>query len=85
VRQYQKLFAMEGISLTVEDSALQELARLAVKKRTGARGLRAIFEQLMLEAMFEAPRRKNLKVFKITREMVCARKALLDEGGQQVA
>jgi hypothetical protein len=39
----------------------------------------------MLEAMFEAPRRKNLKVFKITREMVCARKALLDEGGQQVA
>ncbi len=85
VRQYQKLFAMEGIALSVDDAALHELARLAVKKRTGARGLRAIFEQLMLEAMFEAPRRKNLKSLTITREMVVSRKALLDEVSRQVA
>lgn len=85
VRQYQKLFAMEGISLTIEDSALHELARLAIKKRTGARGLRAIFEQLMLDAMFEAPRRKSLKSLKITREMICNRRAVLEEAGLQVA
>ena len=56
-RQYQKLLAMEGISLGFTEGALRELARIAVKKKTGARGLRSILERLMLEVMFEAPER----------------------------
>ncbi len=55
VRQYQKLLAMEGIDLSFTDSALRELAKLASKRGTGARGLRALVERLMLDVMFEAP------------------------------
>jgi len=55
VKQYQKLLAMEGIDLSFTDSALRELARLAAKRGTGARGLRSLVERLMLDVMFEAP------------------------------
>jgi len=70
VRQYQKLLAMEGITLNFTDGALKELARIAVKKTTGARGLRAIMEKLMLEVMFEAPERAKNGTINITRTMV---------------
>ena len=55
VKQYQKLLAMEGIDLSFTDSALRQLAHLASKRGTGARGLRALVERLMLDVMFEAP------------------------------
>ena len=68
LRQYQKLLAMEGLDLSFTNSALRELAAIAIKRGTGARGLRAIVEKLMLDVMFEAPRlarhRKSIRVTK---------------------
>lgn len=70
VRQYQKLLAMEGISLSFTSTALKELARRSLLRRTGARGLRAIVERLMLEIMFEAPRLASKGTVRITKHMV---------------
>ena len=70
VSQYQKLLAMEGIDLSFTDSALRELARIAIKRKTGARGLRAIVERLMLEVMFEAPRIGHGGTIRVTKSMV---------------
>ncbi len=55
IKQYQKLFAMEGVDLEVRPSALQAIARKAVKRKTGARGLRSIMENVLLDTMFELP------------------------------
>ncbi|HOX38983.1 MAG TPA: ATP-dependent Clp protease ATP-binding subunit ClpX [Candidatus Brocadiia bacterium] len=55
IRQYQKFFEMEGAKLEFEDAALNEIARLALKRGTGARGLRSILERLMLDAMYHLP------------------------------
>jgi ATP-dependent Clp protease ATP-binding subunit ClpX len=70
VKQYQKLLAMEGVALSFNDGALQELAKVAHRKKTGARGLRSILEQLMLDVMFEAPRGTGAKQVKITKAMI---------------
>lgn len=70
VRQYQKLLSMGKVKLSFADDALQELARLAVKRKTGARGLRAVMENLMLEIMYEAPSNPKLKKVHITGAMV---------------
>ncbi len=55
VRQYERLFEMDGVKLTIEDEALREVARLAVERKTGARGLRAIMEKTVIDAMYEVP------------------------------
>jgi len=55
IKQYQKLFAMEGVELEVRPSALQAIARKAVKRKTVARGLRSIMENVLLDTMFELP------------------------------
>jgi len=55
VKQYQKLFAMEGVELDVRPSALQSIARKAIVRKTGARGLRSIMENVLLDTMFELP------------------------------
>jgi ATP-dependent Clp protease ATP-binding subunit ClpX len=70
VKQYQKLMAMEGISLTFTEPALREIARIAIKRRGGARALRTVFEGLMLDVMFEAPRRGVSGAVRVTRNMV---------------
>ena len=70
VSQYRKLLAMEDVDLSFTDSALQELAALATKRGTGARGLRAIFEKLMLDVMFEAPRLTEGQTVRITKKLV---------------
>jgi len=70
VRQYQKLLAMEGIDLSFTDSALREIARIAYKRKTGARGLRAIVESIMLDVMFEAPRVVGEGSIRVTKTMV---------------
>ncbi len=72
VRQYQKLLAMEGVKLTFEETALREMAKLAMKRKAGARGLRAVMEDLMMEIMYEAPGNPKLKTVCITAEMVLA-------------
>ncbi len=69
VKQYQKLLAMEGIALTFTDTALQELAAMARRRGTGARGLRSMVERLMLEIMFEGPRLGGGSI-RITKTMV---------------
>ena len=55
IRQYRKMLAMENVDLEFTTGALQELAAMAEKRGTGARGLRAILEKLMLDVMFDAP------------------------------
>ncbi len=66
VRQYQKLLAMEGVELSFTATALRELARMARRKGTGARGLRAILEHLMLDVMYEAPSHRKARTRRIT-------------------
>lgn len=70
IKQYQKLLAMEDMNLSFTENALQELARMGVKSGTGARGLRAILEKLMLEVMFEAPRAVKGRDIRVTKTMV---------------
>jgi len=67
-RQYEKLFEMEGVELVFEPDALRSVARRAIDRRTGARGLRAILEELMLELMYEIPSSKEILRVVITRE-----------------
>ena len=55
VKQYKKLFAMSGSKFHVTDSGLREIARLALERKTGARGLRAIMDKILLESMFSVP------------------------------
>jgi ATP-dependent Clp protease ATP-binding subunit ClpX len=78
LRQYQKLMAMENVTLTFAEAATRELARMAIKKRTGARGLRAILEHLMLEIMFEVPRRGTVREFHVTKDMVTSQRLELE-------
>ncbi len=70
VKQYSKLMAMEGVELSFTDSALTELASMAYAKGTGARGLRAILEHVMLDTMYDIPRKKNCKKFNVTKTML---------------
>jgi len=71
-RQYQKLLAMENVKLTFDEAALRGMAKLAMKRKAGARGLRAVMEDLMMEIMYEAPGNPALKDIRITAEMVQA-------------
>jgi len=77
VRQYQKLLSMGGVTLAFDDAALRGMAKLATQRKTGARGLRAVMEDLMMEIMFEAPGNAKFKEIRITAEMVSA----LEQGG----
>jgi ATP-dependent Clp protease ATP-binding subunit ClpX len=70
VRQYQKLLALESVAIEFEPEALREMARIALERKTGARGLRAIMEHLMMELMYEAPGRKDLGGIVITADLV---------------
>ena len=66
VKQYQQLFAIDGVKLTFAKGAMEEIAALALERGTGARGLRAILENLMLTAMYEIPARKDVAEVRIT-------------------
>ncbi len=55
VRQYQKLFELDGVTLTFEEEALRAIAQKAIDRKTGARGLRSILEEILLEIMYELP------------------------------
>ena len=70
VRQYQKLLAMDGVELSFDDEALRELAKDAIARKTGARGLRAAMERVMTDVMYEAPGGKAGAKVRITAEMV---------------
>ena len=70
VRQYTKLFEMDGVKLTFAEGAMETIAKLALERNTGARGLRAIMENLMLSTMYEIPARKDVAEVQITPESV---------------
>jgi len=69
IKQYIKLFQMDDVKLEFEKDALKELAKLAIIRKTGARGLRSILEDIMLDIMFELPKYKN-KTITISKEVV---------------
>lgn len=68
-KQYKKLFAFDGVALTFKNEALEEIANLAIARKTGARGLRSIMEEIMLDIMYELPELKGYEVI-ITKEAV---------------
>ncbi len=70
VKQYQKMFRMEGVDLEVRDSALTAIARRALARRTGARGLRSIVEGLLLDTMYDLPSTPNLSRVVVDENMV---------------
>ncbi|ARE81188.1 ATP-dependent Clp protease ATP-binding subunit ClpX [Campylobacter helveticus] len=77
IKQYQKLFAIDGVNLKFEKDALRAIAKLALERKTGARGLRSIIEEMMVDLMFELPEYKDYDIV-ITKEVVCeGAKALL--------
>lgn len=75
IRQYQKLFEIDGVELEIEDGAVQEIARRAIARKTGARGLRSIFEKAMMDIMYEIPSRDDIEKCIITRETIAEHKA----------
>ena len=72
VKQYQKLFQIDHVELEMEEDALREIARLAIERKTGARGLRSIIEGIMLDVMYELPSRDDIEKCIITQETVIA-------------
>ena len=70
VRQYKKMFEMEGVDLTFQKEAISLIARQAIDRKLGARGLRLIMEDLMLEYLFELPSRHDMDELVITADMV---------------
>ena len=84
VRQYQKLFEFENVRLKFSDDALEAIASLAMERKVGARGLRMILEDMMLDLMYYLPSYKKVREFLVTKEMVMTQKinmALLEKAG----
>ena len=70
VKQYEYLFELDGVELIFEQEALEEIAKESIKSKTGARGLRSIIEELLLDVMFEIPSKKGIKTCTVTRDNV---------------
>lgn len=74
VKQYQKLFEMDNVDLVFEDEALEEVAKLALERKTGARGLRAILEDVMLNVMYDIPSREDIDKCVVSKETIAEHK-----------
>ena len=83
VKQFQKLLSLEGVDLSFTEAALQEIAKIAYEKGTGARGLRNILEQLMLDVMYESPSKEGLTEVRVTKSMVHNNLAVASEGSSK--
>ncbi len=84
IRQYQRLFEMENVRLRFTDEALETVADLAMQRKVGARGLRMILEDLMLELMYHLPAQRKVRDFVVNAEMVHGREinwSLLEKAG----
>ena len=77
LKQYQKLFELDGVKLTFEDEAVKEIAEKAFKQETGARGLRTILEDLLLDVMFEIPSKENIKEVIVSKGAIKDKKKLI--------
>ena len=75
VKQYEKLFELDGAELIFEEEALREVARIAVERKTGARGLRGVLENVMMDIMFEIPSDPSIKSVRITKETILGESA----------
>ena len=74
LKQYQALLKMDGVDLEFEPEAVDMIAKEAIKRKTGARALRSIVEEIMLDVMYDVPAKDNIKKFVVTKEMVQNRK-----------
>jgi ATP-dependent Clp protease ATP-binding subunit ClpX len=84
IRQYQKLFEFENVKLKFSEDALEAVAQMAMERKVGARGLRMILEDLMLDLMYYLPTFKKVREFVVTKEMVLTQKinlAVLEKAG----
>ena len=84
VKQYQRLFEFENVRLKFSDDALRAVSREAMARKVGARGLRMILEELMLDLMYHLPQQKKVKEFEVTKDMVEKRDvsiAMLEKAG----
>ena len=88
IKQFQRFFGFDGIELIFSDDALKAVADRALERETGARGLRSIIEEILLEVQFELPSRRDVKKCVVTRETVekgitptLVTEAVSDEGG----
>jgi ATP-dependent Clp protease ATP-binding subunit ClpX len=84
IRQYQRLFEFENVKLKFSDDALEAVAALALERKVGARGLRMILEDLMLDLMYYLPSYRKVREFLVTKEIVMTQKinlALLEKAG----
>ena len=70
IKQYQALLSYDDVKLEFDEEALQEIANKAIERKTGARGLRSIIEETMMDVMFEVPSQENVKLVRITKEAV---------------
>ena len=73
IKQYQKLVGLDGVTLTVEEEAVREIAQTAIRLKTGARGLRTIIEGVMTEVMYKIPSEDNVSEVVITKECITER------------
>ena len=73
IKQYQCLLKMDGVDLEFEPEAIEEIAKEAIKRKTGARALRSIVEELMLDVMYDVPTKEDVSKFTVTKEMVLNR------------
>lgn len=74
IKQYRELFIMEDVELEFEDNAVREIAKIALERKTGARGLRAVIENALLDIMFELPSMENVEKCIITKEVILGNK-----------
>jgi ATP-dependent Clp protease ATP-binding subunit ClpX len=70
IKQYQRMFEFENVKLKFSEGSLQAIAREAMQRKVGARGLRMILEELMLDLMYHLPSQKKVKDFEVSKEMV---------------
>ncbi|MCZ2110018.1 MAG: ATP-dependent Clp protease ATP-binding subunit ClpX [Dehalococcoidia bacterium] len=86
IKQYQRYFAMDGVELSFTDDALKAVAQMAIKHKTGARGLRTVLEQSLMDVMYEIPGRGDVRKCVVNAETINngVHPLLLTRGGQQV-
>lgn len=70
MKQYQKLFQIDGVELVFEQEALEAIVEKAIERKTGARGLRSIIEEIMRDIMYEIPSNPNIEKCMITKDTV---------------
>lgn len=78
-KEYQLLFEKDNVKLTYDEDALREMAKIAIAKNTGARGLRSIIEDVMLDVMYDIPDRENVKEVIVTKDSITSKKVKIIE------